>query len=88
MRVAAVVQPVDRDRVAREALGRVVEHFRSIGVTPAEGAEIGGLDADAEFSMYDHVRDALVEAHAPLRRLAPRRRALTELFEQQPGAKV
>ena len=33
-------------------------------------------------SVYDHVRDALVEAQAPLRRLAPRRRALTELFER------
>src|SRR5689334_21092689 len=31
-------------------------------------------------SVYDHVRDALVEAEAPLRRMAPRRRALTELF--------
>jgi ABC-2 type transport system ATP-binding protein len=33
-------------------------------------------------TVYDHVRDALVEAQAPLRRLAPRRRALTELFER------
>jgi ABC-2 type transport system ATP-binding protein len=33
-------------------------------------------------SVYDHVRDALVEAQAPLRRMAPRRRALTELFER------
>ena len=32
-------------------------------------------------SVYDHVRDALVEAQAPLRRMAPRRRALTEIFE-------
>jgi hypothetical protein len=31
--------------------------------------------------VYDHVRDAVVEAQAPLRRMAPRRRALTELFE-------
>jgi hypothetical protein len=31
-------------------------------------------------SVYDHVRDALVEVEAPLRRMAPRRRALTELF--------
>ena len=42
-------------------------------------------------SIYDHVRDALVEARAPLRRMAPRRRALTELFEEsddptRPGA--
>ena len=34
-------------------------------------------------SVYDHVRDALVEAEAPLRRMAPRRRALTELFERE-----
>jgi hypothetical protein len=31
--------------------------------------------------VYDQVRDALVETEAPLRRMAPRRRALTELFE-------
>jgi ABC-2 type transport system ATP-binding protein len=42
-------------------------------------------------SIYDHVRDALVEAQAPLRRMAPRRRGLTELFEEsgdstRPGA--
>ena len=34
-------------------------------------------------SVYDHVRDALVEAAAPLRRMAPRRRALTELFRRE-----
>jgi hypothetical protein len=33
--------------------------------------------------VYDHVRDALVEAAAPLRRMAPRRRTLTELFEKK-----
>jgi ABC-2 type transport system ATP-binding protein len=33
-------------------------------------------------TVYDHVRDALVESQAPLRRMAPRRRALTELFER------
>ena len=32
---------------------------------------------------YDRIRDALVAADAPLRRLAPRRRTLSELF--QPG---
>jgi hypothetical protein len=35
----------------------------------------------ADESVYDHVRDALVDAEAALRRMAPRRRALTELFE-------
>jgi len=40
-----------------------------------------GLTIDGpDESVYDHVRDALVEAEAPLRRMAPRRRALTELF--------
>ena len=33
-------------------------------------------------SVYDQIRDALVESEAPLRRMAPRRRALTELFER------
>ena len=33
---------------------------------------------------YDAIRDALVEADAPLRRLAPIRHALTDIFED-PG---
>ena len=37
----------------------------------------------ADESVYDHVRDALVDAQAALRRMAPRRRALTELFERE-----
>ena len=46
--------------------------------------ERGGLTIEgADVSMYDHVRDALVEAQAPLRRMAPQRRALTELFERE-----
>jgi ABC-2 type transport system ATP-binding protein len=45
-------------------------------------AERTGLTIEGpDESVYDHVRDALVEAQAPLRRMAPRRRALTELFE-------
>jgi ABC-2 type transport system ATP-binding protein len=44
----------------------------------------GGLTIEGpDESVYDHVRDALVEAQAPLRRMAPRRRALTELFERE-----
>ena len=35
---------------------------------------------DVSGEMYDRIRDALVVADAPLRRLAPRRRTLTELF--------
>ena len=46
-------------------------------------SERGGLTIEGpDESVYDHVRDALVEAQAPLRRMAPRRRALTELFER------
>ena len=46
-------------------------------------AERTGLTIEGpDVSVYDHVRDALVEAQAPLRRMAPRRRALTELFER------
>ena len=55
---------------ALEARGVVVTEERA-------GLTIEGLDV----SVYDHVRDALVDSGAPLRRLAPRRRALTELFE-------
>jgi ABC-2 type transport system ATP-binding protein len=49
------------------------------GVQPElEGSAvvIGGVDGDG----YDVIRDALVASGAPLRRLAPRRRALAELF--------
>jgi ABC-2 type transport system ATP-binding protein len=46
-------------------------------------AEAGGLLLEgADATLHDHVRDALVDADAPLRRLAPRRRALAELFER------
>jgi ABC-2 type transport system ATP-binding protein len=46
-------------------------------------ADGGGLTVQGtDESVYDHVRDALVEAQAPLRRMAPRRRELTELFER------
>jgi ABC-2 type transport system ATP-binding protein len=52
---------------------------RGVVVTPdGNGLTIEGPDE----SVYDHVRDALVEAEAPLRRMAPRRRALAELFER------
>jgi ABC-2 type transport system ATP-binding protein len=47
----------------------------------------GGLTIEgADESVYDLVRDALVEAEAPLRRMGPRRRALAELFERREGA--
>ncbi len=48
--------------------------------------ERGGLTIEGpDETVYDLVRDALVEAAAPLRRLAPRKRALTELFEGKAG---
>ena len=52
---------------------------RSVEVSEAEG---GIFVEGSDESVYDHVRDALVEAEAPLRRMGPRRRALTELFER------
>jgi hypothetical protein len=53
---------------------------RGVAVTP----DGGGLTIEGpDESVYDHVRDALVESAAPLRRMAPRRRALTELFERE-----
>ena len=62
----------------REALVQALER-RGVVVTPdRSGLTIEGPNE----TVYDHVRDALVEAQAPLRRLAPRRRALTELFER------
>jgi ABC-2 type transport system ATP-binding protein len=45
--------------------------------------EAGGLTVVGSEDVYDHVRDAVVETGAPLRRLAPRRRALAELFERE-----
>ena len=43
----------------------------------------GGIFVEgSDESVYDLVRDALVESEAPLRRMGPRRRALTELFER------
>ena len=43
----------------------------------------GGIYVEgSDESVYDHVRDALVEAEAPLRRMGPRRRTLTELFQR------
>jgi ABC-2 type transport system ATP-binding protein len=62
----------------REPLIRALEQ-RGIAVTSdGHGLYIEGPDE----SVYDQVRDALVEAKAPLRRMAPCRRALTELFQR------
>jgi ABC-2 type transport system ATP-binding protein len=47
--------------------------------TDGTGLTIEGADE----SVYDHVRDAVVAAEAPLRRMAPRRRAVAELFARE-----
>jgi ABC-2 type transport system ATP-binding protein len=53
---------------------------RGVSVTfDGTGFTVEGADE----SVYDSVRDALVESEAALRRMAPRRRALTELFERE-----
>lgn len=58
---------------------RLVAALERRGVRVA--ADAGGLAIEGpDESVYDHVRDALVEAEAPLRRMGPRRRALAELF--------
>ncbi len=64
----------------REALIAALEKRGVVVTIDHTGLTIQGPDE----SVYDHVRDALVEAQAPLRRMAPRRRALTELFEPEP----
>jgi ABC-2 type transport system ATP-binding protein len=62
----------------REQLVAALER-RGIAVT----GEHGGITVEgADESVYDQIRDALVEAQAPLRRMAPRRHALSELFER------
>jgi ABC-2 type transport system ATP-binding protein len=74
----AVFLEVDGNREALvSALGR-----RGVQVTTERtGLTIEGRDE----SVYDLVRDALVEAQAPLRRMGPRRHALTEIFESKEG---
>jgi len=62
----------------RERLVAALER-RGVAVTAdGTGLTIAGPDE----SVYDHVRDALVDAEAPLRRMAPRRHALAELFRR------
>ena len=61
----------------RDVLVSALEQRGVIVTRDGSGLTVQGTDA-----VYDHVRDALVEAEAPLRRMAPRRRELTELFER------
>jgi ABC-2 type transport system ATP-binding protein len=68
----------------REALVTALEKRGVVVTVERTGLTIEGPDE----SVYDHVRDALVEAQAPLRRMAPRRRALTELFEREADTKL
>jgi ABC-2 type transport system ATP-binding protein len=57
---------------------------RGVRMAQAGGGAGGGFTIEGQSqSIYDEVRDALVESKAPLRRMAPRRRALTELFERE-----
>ena len=62
----------------REALIAALEKRGVVVTADGHGLYVQGLDE----MIYDQVRDALVEAEAPLRRMAPRRRALTELFQR------
>ena len=62
----------------RDVLAAALERRGVVVTADGAGMTIEGPDE----SVYDHVRDALVESGAPLRRMAPRRRELTELFER------
>lgn len=63
----------------RERLVAALERRGVVVTVDGSGLTIEGSDE----SVYDHVRDALVESEAPLRRMAPRRRALAELFQRE-----
>ncbi len=68
----------------RERLVVALEERGVLVTSDGHGLSIEGSDE----SVYDKVRAALVEAEAPLRRMAPRRHELTELFRRDgsPGA--
>jgi ABC-2 type transport system ATP-binding protein len=67
----------------RDRLVAALERRGVVVSASGAGLTIEGPDE----SVYDQIRDALVDAEAPLRRMAPRRRALSELFEPaaEPG---
>lgn len=66
----------------REALVAALENRGVVVTVERTGLTIEGPNE----TVYDHVRDALVDSQAPLRRMAPRRRALAELFERATDA--
>ncbi len=60
---------------------QLIEALKERGITPlidGSALVIEGVIGD----QYDLIRDALVAANAPLRRMAPRRHELTEIFER------
>ena len=63
----------------REQLAAALQKRGVLVTVDGGGLTVEGTDE----SVYDCVRDALVEVEAPLRRMAPRRRELTELFERK-----
>ena len=63
----------------REELQQALARRGLAAVTEGAGLAIAAADP----SVYDRVRDALVESEAPLRRLGPQRRALSELFKRE-----
>ena len=63
----------------RDELQQALQRRGLAAVTEAAGLMISAADV----AVYDLVRDALVEAEAPLRRLGPQRRALSELFRRE-----
>jgi len=63
----------------REELQQALARRGLTAVTEGAGLAIAAADP----SVYDRVRDALVESEAPLRRLGPQRRALSELFTRE-----
>lgn len=63
----------------RDALQQALERRGLAAVSEGAGLMISAAD----HTVYDLVRDALVESEAPLRRLGPQRRALSELFKRE-----
>jgi ABC-2 type transport system ATP-binding protein len=72
----------DYETLFIEVTARRSELMAALAARQIDAREDGAavVVEDVAGDTYDHIRDALVEADAPLRRLAPRRRALTDLF--------